>query len=313
MPKISVIVPVYNVEKYIRRCLTSIQQQSLSDIEIVIVNDGTPDDSMAIVRELAQLDDRIKILEHEKNMGLMWTRRTGYLAATGDYITFCDSDDYLPQDALESLYKKAIETGADIVSGNYTYVTASGKKVLKRNKLPYGNKPLDVYKALLCHDMQHSLWGKLFKRSLLHDNDYQSYEHATNGEDGCLLYQIVKHVNEVVQIDKSVYYYVQNSESSSQRRYDENAVRSMCLSLATKVEMTSQYPQLHSILDKHITNYLCELIAKGYGNDVNLNKYIHQYGLERYLSVSKIIKDMNYIKILKTVLSRIVCRDICKR
>ena len=310
MPKVSVLIPVYNVEKYIRRCLASIQQQSLSDIEIVVVNDATPDNSMAIVRELAQSDSRIKILEHEKNMGLMWTRKTGYKVATGDYVTFCDSDDYLPLDALETLYVEAVKSGADIVSGNYTYVTSSGKNVLKRNKLPYGNKPVDVYKALLCNDMQHSLWGKLFRRSLLQDYNYQTYEHATNGEDGCLLYQIVKHVNEVVQIDKSVYWYVQNTGSSSQRRYNENAIRSMCLTNSVIVNSVFAFPVLQKQLNRRITNSLCKLFAEGYGKDFNLWKHISQNRLQRFVSIGYIIRYLNYMNAAKIVIKRVVRKGL---
>lgn len=284
----------------------SIQQQSLSDIEIIVVNDATPDDSMTIVRELAQADDRIKILEHEKNMGLMWTRRTGYMAAIGDYVTFCDSDDYLPQDALDVLYQKAVETGADIVSGNYTYVTTSNKEILKRNRLPYGNNPLGVYKALLCHDMRHSLWGKLFKRSLLQDNDYQTYEHATNGEDGCLFYQVVQHANEMMQINKSVYYYMQNENSSTQKRYNENAIRSICLSNRMKVITMSNFSSLREELNRYITNYLCELYAKGYGEGVNLWKYIHQSELENYLTMRYIIRYLNFGNFCKVFVSRFI-------
>ena len=128
MPKVSVIVPVYNVEKFIRRCLISIQQQSLDDIEIIVVNDATPDNSMAIVQELAKDDHRITILNHEKNLGPMCTRETGYMAAIGDYITFCDSDDYMPKDALEKLYSTAVASNADIVSGNSIYLTVKGEK-----------------------------------------------------------------------------------------------------------------------------------------------------------------------------------------
>ena len=83
MPKVSVVVTVYNVEKYIRRCIESIQKQTIKDIEIIVVDDGTPDNSMSIVEEIAHNDDRIRIILHEKNMGLMWARKPGYTTANG--------------------------------------------------------------------------------------------------------------------------------------------------------------------------------------------------------------------------------------
>lgn len=306
MPKISVLVPVYNVEKYIRRCLTSIQEQSLQDIEIIVVNDATPDNSMAIVRELARSDDRIKILEHEKNMGLMWTRRTGYLAATGDYITFCDSDDYLPVDALASLYSAAIETGADIVSGNFIYVTTSNEETFKFNKLPYGNTPTGVYKALLRHDLQHNLCGKLFKGLLLRGYDYRTFEHATNGEDGCLLYQVVQHCNKIIQIDDAVYYYMQNIGSSTQKRLNENAIRSICLLNRIRVDILLVFPELKDDLYRCVVNVLCNLYAGGYHLDARLSENIHDCGLEDYVSLSKIVEYLDYMKFMKTYLLRII-------
>lgn len=306
MPKISVIVPVYNVEKYIRRCMTSIQQQSLSDIEIVVVNDGTPDDSMAIVRELAQLDDRIKILEHEENMGLMWTRRTGYLAATGDYITFCDSDDYLPQQALDTLYSKAMESGADIVSGNLLYISVKKRERIKTSNLPYGNNPEGVYKALLRQDFEHNLCGRLFLSSLFQNAEYLTYPHATNGEDGCLFYQIIQHIDKAVQIDKPVYYYVQNSNSSSQRRYNENAIKSICQLNHMRVRTVSVYPGLKEDLNRCVTNMLCNLYAQGYHRDAKLRETIHDCGLDAYVSWVNILKYLNYGTFLRIYLGHVV-------
>lgn len=306
MPKVSVLIPVYNVEKYIRRCLASIQQQSLSDIEIVVVNDATPDNSMAIVRELARSDSRIKILEHEKNMGLMWTRKTGYKVAMGDYVTFCDSDDYLPLDALETLYVEAVKSGADVVAGNYTYITGSGVKISAKNTLPYGNGPVAVYKAMLRREFRHNLCGKMFKTSLLQNYDYQTYEHFTNGEDGCLFYQIVQHCNEIVQIEKSVYYYMQNTESSTQKRLNENAIRSICNLNQMRVRTISAYPELRRDLNGCITNILCGLYAQGYHRDAKLRESIHDCGLDAYVSWGHIVRYLDYMTFLKVYLVNIV-------
>ena len=306
MPKVSVLIPVYNVEKYIRRCLASIQQQSLSDIEIVVVNDATPDNSMAIVRELAQSDSRIKILEHEKNMGLMWTRKTGYKVATGDYVTFCDSDDYLPLDALETLYVEAVKSGADVVAGNYTYITGSGVKISAKNTLPYGNGPVAVYKAMLRREFRHNLCGKMFKTSLLQNYDYQTYEHFTNGEDGCLFYQVIQHVNRLVQIDKTVYYYVQNENSSTQKRYNESAIRNICMTNEMKVRSIIGYKELQEDLKQNVTNILCNLYAKGYNHDGNLKKCIHESNLDFFLSWSNIVRYLDVRKFFKTYLMQIL-------
>ena len=156
MPKISVVVTVYNVEKYIQRCIESIQNQTVKDIEIIVVDDATPDNSMDIVEEIANNDNRIKIVRHEKNMGLMWARKTGYTAAQGEYITFCDSDDYLPQNALKLLYNEALLTGTDIVSGNLTYVKSNGEQSQLSSKLQYGNDKISAFKSLLRGELRHN-------------------------------------------------------------------------------------------------------------------------------------------------------------
>lgn len=297
--KVSVVVPVYKVEKYIRRCIESIQQQTLNDIEIIVVNDCTPDNSMAIVEELAKNDGRIRIFNYGKNRGPMCARETGYMAATGDYITFCDSDDYLPEDSLEVLYNEAIKTEADIVSGNFIYITIDGKEILKRNRLPYGNASEDIYRALLRKDIQHTLCGKLFKASLLKDYNYKTYEHATNGEDGCLFYQVVQHVDKMAQIERSVYYYAQNIESSTQKRYSDKAIKSICIANGVIGAIVCKYPSLEQDLKKFLTNTICGLYAKGYHYDTNLRRYIYDNGLEDFASWLNLVRFADYIRLVK--------------
>ena len=117
MAKFSVVVPIYKVEKYLPRCIDSLIGQTLKDIEIILVDDGSPDGSPAICDEYAAKDSRIKVI-HKKNGGVSAARNDGLKIATGDYIIFCDSDDWMEKDALESLYNKGVETGADIVVGD---------------------------------------------------------------------------------------------------------------------------------------------------------------------------------------------------
>ena len=218
MPKVSIVVPVYNVEAYIQRCMNSIQQQTLKDIEIIIVDDGTQDNSMVIVRREGQKDGRIKVLAHENNLGLMWTRRTGYKYATGEFIVFCDSDDFMPPDALEKLYLAAKESNSDIITGNSLYIKVNGKRVLQTNTLKYGNDRIGVIKSLLRHELRQNLWGKMYRRDILLKYDYNTYKDATNGEDACLLYQIVNNIGKMALIEDVVYYYMQNAGSSTQVR-----------------------------------------------------------------------------------------------
>ena len=113
MPKISVIVPVYNVEKYLPKCLDSIVNQTLKDIEIICVNDGSPDNSLAIMKEYAKKDKRIKLID-QKNAGLGAARNVAIRQAKGTYLYFADSDDWLDETCLEKLYKRILECRADL-------------------------------------------------------------------------------------------------------------------------------------------------------------------------------------------------------
>ena len=121
MPKVSVIIPVYNVEPYLRRCLDSVIHQTLSDIEIICINDCSPDNSLAILQEYAAKDPRVKVIDFAENKGVSVARNTGMDAATGEYIGFVDSDDYVDLDFYEKLYARAKSTGADVAKGTYKY------------------------------------------------------------------------------------------------------------------------------------------------------------------------------------------------
>lgn len=181
MPKISIIIPVYNVEKFLNICLDSVVQQDFEDIEIICVNDCSTDNSIDILREYAQKDLRIKILNHETNKGLGPARNTGLNYATGDYVFFLDSDDYLCPGILGRLYKKALETDADAVfSKGQAYTESKEDSViqyvnfLNKSYLNYAS----VDKIQVNFDnMEYMLnaicvvaWGRLYSTEFLKKN-----------------------------------------------------------------------------------------------------------------------------------------------
>lgn len=278
MPKVSVCIPVYNVEHYIGRCLESILCQSLKDIEIIVVNDCTPDSSMDIVRKYASEDNRIKMIEHSENHGQMVARRTGYMKATGDYITFCDSDDTLADGALEALYNKAVMENADVVSGVIEYIPVKGKRYCWKNELSYGTDKIAVYRSVLTNEFGHNLCSRLFRREILQSYEYETYERATNGEDGMLFYQVVDYVSKVVAIDKIVYEYWQNLQSSSQVRLKDHALRSIALGNAMRKKTSGKYENLKHITDRKISSTYWGLRAHGY----DIGKFYSEVGLCGY-------------------------------
>lgn len=308
MPKVSVVIPVYNVEKYIERCLRSVQKQTLSDIEIIVVDDCSPDKSMAIVHKLAKDDSRIRIHQFEKNMGPMCARETGYMAATGDYITFCDSDDCIPKDALEKLYCAAIRSNADIISGNTIYLTVKGDEVLWKNELKYGNTKVGVLKSLLCRELGHNLCGKLFKASLLQEYEYKTYEHATNGEDGCLFYQVMAKMDIMKVIDEIVYIYIQNTKSSSQVKLSENALDNICIANTERIAAVSNFPELQRDLKASVSFSFVNLFYQGYDKDGTLSKLLNKYRLTDYCSFRTIISSHSMKNAAQLLLKRYLIR-----
>ena len=121
MPKVSVIVPVYKVEKYLNRCVDSILSQTFKDFEIILVDDGSPDRCGDICEEYAKKNNKVKVL-HKKNGGLSDARNAGLNMATGKYIVFVDSDDYIDSNMIDILYKRIVDTSADMAICNYLYV-----------------------------------------------------------------------------------------------------------------------------------------------------------------------------------------------
>ena len=304
MPKVSVCVPVYNVEQYIGRCLDSLLNQTLQDIEVVVVDDCSPDNSMKIVEEYAVRDARITIVHHKENSGPMVARHTGYVSAKGDYITFCDSDDYMPLDALETMYESALINNADIIVGNIDYIYADESKAPTKayySTMPDGQHDKKAtLNALLSNSLKHNMCGKLFSRHLLQDYEYAAYKGCTNSEDMGAFYQIADNCTNVHIIDKVIYYYYQNTESSSQVRYSEKALRSMLTLRKLVMDVLSRHPELKSQTYKWLITNVATLYPR-YNNGNFLTELLKEYDLWKYFTIKNILTHcgvLNGIKII---------------
>ena len=205
-PKISIIVPVYNVEKYIRRCLDSIAAQTFTDWECICVDDGTPDASGKICNEYAQKDSRFVVI-HKENGGVSSARNAGLNVAKGEYVTFCDSDDWVEKEMLEVLYNTALETDADVVMGGHK--TADEYKNCKDFFPPSGwlSMPKDFQ---MCF---YAPWGKLFKMTYLSKNKIYFPEKITLSEDLYFNFNIFFTSTRLYGVNKSLYNYYKNSSS----------------------------------------------------------------------------------------------------
>lgn len=208
MVKVSIIVPVYNVEKYIEKCIMSLTAQSLDDIEIIIVDDGSTDKSISIVEEYAKNDNRIRIYKKE-NGGLSDARNYGLKIATGKYIAFLDSDDYVGTDLYKRMYEKAKQEQSDIVDCNFywTYCNQGKKDKLKKDiGEKYNGKKEMIEKARVV------AWNKLYSKELL-DKAKVEFPKGLRYEDIEFFYKLVPYVEKVSFIKQPMIYYVQRKES----------------------------------------------------------------------------------------------------
>lgn len=165
-PIISVIIPIYNSERFVHDCLTSVQQQTFQDIEIICVNDGSTDGSAKLLEELAQEDDRIKIVDQE-NRGLTKARETGLNNSSGEYVYFLDSDDLIHQSTLESLVHIAKKEDADMVSHRHQNVAENTQIDITKSTLPQASViNVSADKSILNKKLSIFSWGKLCKRTL---------------------------------------------------------------------------------------------------------------------------------------------------
>lgn len=219
-PEISIVIPVYNVERYLGRCIESILNQSFNDFELILVNDCSPDNSVGIIRKYMQTDERIRLIDKPQNEGSMLARESGYKNARGQYVIFNDADDALCENALQLLYTKITSTEADIVLASCYYIADSGsKRFIPRG--PAGEIDTETaQKMLLTQQLKTYLCGAIYKQHLF-NNAYDSFKHLTICEDRMLLIQILENCKKAIVIDDPVFLYYQNMSSSSQSSFND--------------------------------------------------------------------------------------------
>ncbi len=181
VPKISIIVPVYNVEKYLSVCLDSLLNQTLDDIEIICVNDGSTDGSLHILKEYANLDSRIKVICQE-NRGLAGARNTGIKAASGNYIGFVDSDDWVDDDFFEKLYNTASSSNADIARAPYKY-SYNDKEIEEENLTPILTKRFSNNESLGINEHSVVVWNAIYKTDFILQNNIKFDDNIYISED----------------------------------------------------------------------------------------------------------------------------------
>lgn len=223
MPKISIIVPIYNVEKYLDRCMQTLINQTLQDIEIIMVDDGSPDNCPKLCDEYAQKDNRIKVI-HKKNGGLSDARNAGLNIATGEYVAFIDSDDFTSINAYEKLYNVAIKDNYDIVFAGFVRHDKEGNiiKCFTYNR-EYIGKDINYFLSdMLYQEKQDSeekeicmsVWNAIYKKEILDKNNIRfKSERKFLSEDILFHSEILPCCKRIRCIPEHFYHYLHNEES----------------------------------------------------------------------------------------------------
>lgn len=226
MIKISIIVPVYNTGKYLEKCLKSIINQNFVDIEIIIINDCSIDNSLEIIKKYAEKDKRIILINKEKNEGLSAARNSGIEIAKGKFILHIDSDDWIEQGYFKDMYEFAIKNKADIVISDY-YEDYNNKNVryIQGQKEIYDieiNK-LKAIENIFLFKGSTSVWNKLIKTELYQKNKIKHPQGISLGEDLAVIPKLIYYSQKIVKLDKAYYHYIQNPLSIT-KKYNKNKI-----------------------------------------------------------------------------------------
>ena len=215
-PKISVIVPVYNAERYLRRCVDSILAQTFTDFELLLIDDGSKDKSGEICDEYARNDNRVKVF-HKENGGVSSARQCGLDNALGEYSIHVDSDDWIEPKMLERMYGKIIEMHVDILISDF-YIDKDGKSIYV-DQLSCQTVPIDILKEILKGNLFGALWHKLIRHSLYKEHDIKFIPNINYCEDVLILAQILQLNVKVRFLHEAYYHYDQQNINSITRNY----------------------------------------------------------------------------------------------
>ncbi|MGL4863988.1 MAG: glycosyltransferase family 2 protein [Cetobacterium sp.] len=278
MQKISVIIPVYNVEKYLDKCLYSIVNQTLKDIEIIIVNDGSLDNSEKIALKYRDIDSRIKYYKKE-NGGLSEARNYGLERACGKYISFIDSDDYIDETMLQKMYMNAEENNSDMVVCGFKSIYESG--VIRETK---------GYTKITFKDILEVsfAWNKIYKKNLLEKIDLK-FPVGKHYEDMFCIPRIALNCEKITVVSEELYYYVIRENSITTKRDNDKIFHLLeaCLYNKNLVEKSSniylnkewlEYSnQIKIIFSSFVNNYSIRFKIKHFQKTISFYKKLEIY------------------------------------
>lgn len=276
MPKVSVIIPMYGVEKFIERCARSLFEQTLDDIEYIFVNDCTKDNTVSVlqrvIEEYPNRQHQIQVIHHEQNKGISHARETGVKEATGEYIAHCDSDDWIDTSAYETLYNFAVSNGYDFVKAEHYISDGNNTKTYKVFGSDNVTKDLSISYLLACKGW-NSIWDTLSKRDLYFQDDVKFTDDPML-EDFFLVVQLLIKSDKIGVLRQPFYYYFQNPDSICHVPSEEAVIR----------RCGQAYRNIHFIL---------QCIHRAYGNKFKKEEAALMF-IPRHLMVPIMTNKKNY-------------------
>ncbi len=302
MYKFSVVIPIYNVEKYLRKCLDSIINQTLKDIEIICINDGSTDNSLSILTEYAQKDTRIKILNQE-NQGQGVARNNGIDIANGEYLAFVDPDDWIELNTLEILYKKFKETAVDIINFNHSYWNENGKLKYRFKFSKFARKYLKIklkdnsifscnsFKLNNLGDLYLSAWNKVYNTFFIKNNNIK-FAHTRQAEDNLFAIKSILLAKNILYLDKYFYNYLKRSSSTV------NSCSVINFDILKNIKIIKSFLEKYNLFEKYnksFDEYKLSALIAGY------DRISEEYN-NAYLNLCKeYLSNAEYQKILNPV------------
>lgn len=215
MVSVSIIIPVYNAELYLPRCIESILKQTFNDFEVILINDGSTDNSYFICKEYMNKDKRIKLINQE-NRGVSYARNQGIAGALGDYIMFVDSDDTIEEDMVDYLYSLIRRSDYEVAVCDYTLYKNGycNKKKVNKVVLEYSGNDNIMDEYVLSNKFRYSPVNKLYKKSLLIKNDIRFLTEIKYSEDAIFNYEVFSMVNKLIYSNEPKYNYYLNENST---------------------------------------------------------------------------------------------------
>lgn len=221
MKKVSIIIPVYNVEMYLEKCINSVIRQSYNNIEIILVNDGSVDSSKEICEYYKNKDGRV-ILLNQENQGVSKARNNALTICSGEFITFVDADDYLEENAISNYLNVQSEYNADLVIGNFNWMSKEIKIKNEKDNIDFILNRKDALKMLFSDNyFQGFVWNKLFKKQILRDYNIKFNEDISLGEDLLFVSNYIMHSETVIYNKEPIYNYFVNQQSALRKTFNK--------------------------------------------------------------------------------------------